>query len=115
LSTHGDTAQGFTIESRGGAVLVRAWGFWSVEFVPEFLPPVMAALEAAGKGGAFTIDLKDLRPLRDEGQAAFRQLMTRALAHGSWVIELQGASALTKLQMLRLTRELGAQDRIRVT
>jgi hypothetical protein len=95
--------------------LVTTWGFWSVEFVPEFLPPVMAALEAAGKGSAFVIDLKDLRPLRDEGQAAFRQLMSRALAQGVGAIELRGASALTKLQMLRLTRELGAQERIRVT
>lgn len=115
MSTHGDTAEGFTIESGGGVVLVTAWGFWSVEFVPEFLPPVMAALEAAAKGSELVIDLKDLRPLRDEGQAAFRQLMSRALAHGVGTIELRGASALTKLQMLRLTRELAAQDRIRVT
>jgi hypothetical protein len=115
LSTYGDTEQGFRIESRGDAVLVTAWGFWSVGFVPEFLPAVLAALEAKGRGVALAMDLKDLRPLRDEGQQAFRALLGRALAHGVVGVELKGASALTRLQMLRLTRELGAQDRIRVT
>lgn len=115
MSTHGDADQGFRIEQRGDAILITAWGFWSAEFVPQFLPVVMAALEAKGRGGALIIDLKDLRPLRDEGQQAFKVLMTKALAYATGGVELQGASALTKLQMLRLTRDLGAQDRIRVT
>jgi hypothetical protein len=115
LSTHGDADQGFRIEDRGDALLITAWGFWSAEFVPHFLPTVMAALEAKGKGGALTMDLKDLRPLRDEGQQAFKALIIKALAYVTGGVELKGASALTKLQMLRLTRDLGAQDRVRVT
>jgi hypothetical protein len=96
-------------------VLVTAWGFWSADFVPQFLPAVVGALELKGKTVSLEIDLKDLRPLRDEGQQAFKTLMTKVLAHGNGGVELKGASALTKLQMLRLTRDLGAQDRIRVT
>lgn len=120
MSTHGDSDQGFTIESGGEGVSVMTWGFWSVDFVPQFLPAVLAALERwaaeqKGRGVTLVIDLKQLRPLRDEGQAAFRTLMTRVLADGVTSLELKGASALTKLQMLRLIRELGAQDRIRVT
>lgn len=115
MSTHGDADQGFRIESQGTGLVVTAWGFWSAEFVPQFLPPVMAALDTKGRVGGLTIDLKDLRPLRDEGQQAFKTLMAKALALGIEGVELKGASALTKLQMLRLTRDLGAQDRIRVT
>lgn len=115
MSTHGDSDQGFTVESESEGLLVTTWGFWSVDFVREFLPAVLGALDSRGKGSALLIDLKQLRPLRDEGQAAFRTLMTRALAEGVARIELRGASALTKLQMLRLIRELGAPEKIRVT
>lgn len=115
LWTYGDSEQGFTIENQDGALLVTTWGFWSVEFVPEFLPAVLAGLENQGKGGVLIVDLKQLRPLRDEGQAAFRTLLTRALSGGASDIQLRGASALTKLQMLRLIRELGTPERIRVT
>lgn len=94
---------------------VATWGFWSADFVAEFLPAVLAALERRGKGPSLVIDLKQLRPLRDEGQTAFRSLMTRVLSDESARLELRGASALTKLQMLRLIRELRAQDRVLVT
>jgi len=115
LATHGDADQGFTVESRPEALWVTTWGFWSVEFVPAFLPAVIEGLENRPRGCALVFDLKRLRPLRDEGQAAFRTLMTKALADGVVSIELKGPSALTKLQMLRLIRELGEQQRIRVT
>lgn len=115
MSTHGDSDEGFTIETQNDALMVTTWGFWSADFVPEFLPAVFAALESRGRGSLLIIDLKQLRPLRDEGQTAFRTLMTRALTDDLARLELRGASALTKLQMLRLIRELGAQDRIRVT
>ncbi len=68
---------------------------------------------SSGRRARLVLHLSELRPLREEGQAAFRSVMARALTEGVRTIEFRGVSALTKLQMLRLSREMGRDDFVR--
>lgn len=114
MATYGDDRAGFSIDGPSDAVVVTARGFWSIELCAQLAPAVMEALRAKGARAALRFDLTELRPLREEGQAAFRSVMIQALLGGTRHIEFRGASALTKLQILRLRRELDKEDRIRV-
>jgi hypothetical protein len=74
----------------------------------------MSALRASGAAARLTLDLGQLRPLRNEGQAAFKSLLIQALAAGTADLVIEAPSALTKLQMLRIVREIREQSRVRV-
>jgi hypothetical protein len=110
LPQYGDENQWFSVETADDAVVVNAGGFWSVELSAELGPAVMMALRARGRRTSLIFELADLRTLRDEAQAAFKSLVIHALAHGAPQVVFRASSALTKLQMLRMARELGRQE-----
>ncbi|MBN1605435.1 MAG: hypothetical protein JW940_02320 [Polyangiaceae bacterium] len=110
MPQYGNDNQWFGVEVVGDAVVVTAGGFWSSELCAELGPAVMLALRAKGRGTRLTFELADLRTLRDEGLAAFRALIVRALANGAPAVTVRVSSALTRLQMLRMARELGRRE-----
>jgi len=112
LTQHGDESEGFTIDNGGDFVLVTARGFWSAETADKMAESVLTAL--AGRRQPLIFELSELRPLRDEGQLAFKALFKRALARGTPRIVVRSASAMTKLQMMRIARETGQEQLIRV-
>lgn len=110
----GDEKEGFSIESGPGEVLIKAWGFWSAELSLRFAPAVSAALTESPRGAPIVLDVAELRPLREEGQEAFGALLSHTLAVGTREVMIRSASALTRLQMMRLAKAAGSAGRIKV-
>ncbi len=114
MITKGDPQAGFAIECAATAMTVRAWGFWAPALSTQFAVQVTAALKDHPHTTALTIDVSELRPLRDEGQQAFGLLLARALANGLCQVVIRAPSAITKLQMMRLARATTKPGLIRV-
>jgi hypothetical protein len=110
VRTYGDNKEGFSVDVVGGAVLVTARGFWSTEIAEALDPAVTSAVRGEGRRTRLIFEVGDLRPLRDEGQAAFKAVISKALAGGTPEVVIRSSSALTKLQMLRIARELGKPE-----
>ena len=110
MARYGDGNQWFSVDAVADTVVVTAGGFWSAEFSAELNPAVMAALRASGRGTRLIFDLANLRTLRDEGQLAFKSLVIHALAGGAPEVVVRASSALTRLQMLRMARELNRRE-----
>lgn len=109
---YGNDSEGFVVEVMAERIRLTAKGFWSAELAEQLVPAVVPELHKLGEQFALELDLADLRPLRDEGQAAFKNLFSEALAKNPASIHIRSASALTKLQMMRIARELGKDDQI---
>jgi hypothetical protein len=107
LSRYGDENQGFTVDVIGEAVVVTAFGFWSAELAAQLGSAVTPLLGVERRRAALIFDVGGLRPLRDEGQAALYALILHALAVGVSEVVVRASSALTKLQMLRIVRQIG--------
>ncbi len=112
LPKYGDENEGFSIDASGSLLVVSGWGFWSVELSTRFESVANDVLSSC-TAERLILSLGGLRPLRGEGQEAFRSVITHALARGIFEVEFRSVSALTKLQMLRLCRELGALEKAR--
>jgi hypothetical protein len=110
----GNQKEGFNIDSRKGSVVVTAHGFWSAELAAQLVSAVLPQVRAQGPSSSLVFELAELRPLRDEGQIAFKDLITSSLKSGVHEVVVRTPSALTKLQMLRIAREIGETEKLRV-
>lgn len=110
----GDQKEGFDVDSRQGSVVVTARGFWSADLAAQLVPAVLPQVRAQGHPTSLVFELAELRPLRDEGQIAFKELILSSLKSGVHEVVIRTPSALTKLQMLRIAREIGESGRLRV-
>ena len=113
----GDTAAGFSVvfDPGAGAVRVRGWGFWSAAISSSFATSVSEVCNANPRGSALTIDMSELKPLREEGQQAFGTLMRLLRGLGVGKTTITTASQLTKLQLLRLVADQGMKDSVQFT
>lgn len=109
----GDPTGGFSVatSTATGEVQVTAWGFWSVEVATSFEG---ATRNACSQPGAkkLVLDMRSLKPMRDEGQKGVGALMQALPRLGIGTVTVVTSSQLTKLQLLRLARETGMKDRI---
>jgi hypothetical protein len=104
----GDNEDGFSVETEvGGEVRVGCWGFWSVETAAAFEPTVCRAC-GSRRGVSVVFDMTRLKPMRDQGQAAFGRVMARLSSLGVAGASVVTVSQVTKLQLLRLVREHAA-------
>lgn len=93
-----------------GTIAVTAWGFWSVDVANSFASTVMKACERLRPVTLVTIDAAALKPMRDEGQRGFSELL-RALSRLKVPkLAISTSSPLTKLQLVRLVVESGGPD-----
>jgi hypothetical protein len=100
----GDDQSGFSIaaDPQTATLLVRGWGFWAPDIARAFPVEVFAACrEHAGLGNK-SMDMCGLRPIREEGQHAFTQVMDTLPGLGIKRVTVATSSQLTKLQLLRL-------------
>ncbi len=111
---YGSDTEGFSVDWSGDSVVVVARGFWGAELASQLGPAVMEALRRRGGRPALVLDVAELRTLRDEGQSAFKSLIIEALSGLARTIRIRGASALTKLQMMRIARETGKCERVQL-
>jgi hypothetical protein len=91
-------------------VSVRAWGFWSVEVARAFGQVVGDECRSRPRGTTLLVDMAELKPMRDEGQFSFAQLMTALPKLGIARTTIITSSHLTKLQLLRIATECGASN-----
>jgi hypothetical protein len=110
--TFGDAAAGFEIRVDASAkiVAVKSWGFWDRETGSTFSPRVIRACRSIA-AAQLLIDARELKPMRDEGQASFVTLL-RALPNLRVSVTVR--SHLVKLQFLRISQEQKAQERVEI-
>ena len=109
----GDAAGGFSVNSEDGAseVQVKAWGFWSIDVATAFRTAILdACVPATIK--RLALDLRALKPMRDEGQQGVSAVMAALPRLGIERATVITSSPLTKLQLLRIIRETSAKDRV---
>jgi hypothetical protein len=100
---------GFTVEVGTLGVRVRAWGFWNAEIATSFVTRVLELVRAAPRSAPLYIDATQLKPQRDEGQAALREVVNVVSKLGVVRAELVVTNAITRLQLARIIRESGAE------
>jgi hypothetical protein len=110
----GDDVSGFSADydAEVGAVRVRAWGFWSASIAEVFAGTVSDTCRSSPKGTHLIMDMTDLKPLREEGQRSFGDLVSRLRELGVGRTTVTTASHLTKLQLLRLVAENAPKDSV---
>jgi hypothetical protein len=108
----GDEQAGFSVDSApSDGVRVRGWGFWSVDVANAFAGAVLEACRAQTKGAPLVLDLADLKPMRDEGQQSLSRVLRAAPSVGTGSISIVTTNPLTRLQLVRLANESGADVR----
>jgi hypothetical protein len=113
----GNDKAGFSVEfePQVGAIRVRGWGFWDTQISEAFAPAVADACRFNPKGAALQMDMDALKPLREEGQQSFGDLLRYLRGLGVGRTTISTASHLTKLQLLRLVAEHAAGHPIEFT
>lgn len=108
----GNDEAGFSlsVESDALALKIVGFGFWSRETARSFFPAVRDVLNVHPRVTRMVFDYRELKPLRDEGQSGFRQVLIalRTMTHPSAVILT--SSPLTRLQLFRIVKESGCLD-----
>jgi hypothetical protein len=108
----GDELAGFSVDSAPSqGVRVKGWGFWSVEVATAFAGAVLDAVRNQPRGAPLTLDLADLKPMRDEGQQALSRVLRAAPSLGTGSTSIVTTNPLTRLQLVRLASESGADVR----
>ena len=87
-----------------GVVKVRVWGFWSVEIASVFAKSVIDVCRSGDLPRGVTVDAEELKPLRDEGQAALLAMFDAAAAMGIEHASVVTSSPLTRLMLARIVK-----------
>jgi len=105
----GDETAGFSVDfPLTGGTLVTAWGFWSVEIAAVFSTSVGAACRGPQRRQSLMLDMRELKPMREQGQQAVRDLLRLLPSLGISRVSVLTTNPLTKLQLVRLATEMGA-------
>jgi hypothetical protein len=104
----GDDSAGFSVDfPLTGGTLVMGWGFWSSDVAKAFASTVIEACRRQRRGPALMLDLRELKPMRDEGQRTFSDLLRSLPTLGIAQTSIVTTNPLTKLQLVRLVKESG--------
>lgn len=107
MTRDGDEVTGFSIALDRSEVRVRAWGFWSAELAARFTRALEEETLGALRVDSLRVDVRELKPMRDEGQRAWTEGLTFLMSRGVRTVQMSEPSPLTKLQFLRLCRNVG--------
>jgi hypothetical protein len=113
MQTFGTEAEGFAVGPSEGAqaIHVRVWGFWSAELASRFVSAVGAECSRL-RLTLMTMDATQLKPQREAGQEALGALMGALPALGITRVRVITTSPLTRLQILRISKERAIKDLI---
>src|SRR3954465_13582723 len=111
-SEGGTSAAGFrTAGSPATALRVEAAGYWTPEIAQSFTRDAVALVSKFRPASVLVIDAAQLKPQAVEGQEALR-VAFRALATASFAkATLHTQNVLTRMQLTRLLRECGLDER----
>ena len=108
----GTEAFGFRVTGAPAAVRIEAWGYWPPDVASAFARQVTPITRKFSPDAVFAFDANELKPQGIEGQEALRAffvgLSTTAFAKGT----LLARNVLTRMQLTRLLRECGLDQRI---
>jgi hypothetical protein len=107
MTRQGDEEAGFAIACDGSELRIRAWGFWSVELAIQFEASIEREVAGFLRLNGLRLDVAELKPMRDEGQAAWTGAFAFLKARGVRKVQLSEPPPLTKLQFMRLCRNVG--------
>ena len=109
----GTDAAGFrTSGSAESSLRVEAWGYWTSEIAQSFTREALAFVPKLTSASVLVIDAANLKPQAAEGQDALR-VVFRALAAATFgEAVLRTANVLTRMQLTRLLRECGLDERV---
>jgi hypothetical protein len=112
MKRSGNDQAGFSVDLDAPAKTVRvvAWGFWSPDVATAFGD---AVVEAGGRATVahLDFDMTRLKPMREEGQAAWRKVMTALPKLGAITqVSVTTGSQLTKLQLLRIAKDAAGRS-----
>jgi hypothetical protein len=85
-------------------------GFLGPEIASSLVRSVAAECSFAARPVRLLVDVTRLLPQRDEGQAAFGDLMTSVTMLGEASVAVVFSNMITKMQLLRLAKERGARN-----
>jgi hypothetical protein len=117
MPTFGTDADGFSItfDEPSRLLRVRAYGFWSPEVAATFAASVIEACRPPRRPKELVVDAADLKPQREEGQAALRSVFAALPGLGIGRASVLTGNALTKLQLLRLANAAPTRAMIEFT
>jgi hypothetical protein len=112
LSSFENDAGGFRITIAPTLLSISAWGYWSPDVAEAFKREAEAIAQKVTLVPVFVLDAADLKPQGSEGQDAlrvlFKGLAAMNLAKGSLIAK----NLFTKMQVVRLLRECGLDQRV---
>lgn len=106
----GDDTAGFSIRNDDavpGRILITAWGFWSVDVATVFASTAIARIRERPKGAQILLDMRELKPMREQGQEAFATLLRALPGLGVVKTQILTTSPLTRLQLVRVATQPG--------
>jgi hypothetical protein len=109
----GNEEQGFSVDmdAATSTLRVKAWGFWTAETAEALLGSVVSDCPP-NRMSSFVLDAVGLKPQREEGQRAIGSVLAMLSTLGIARAHLITDSSLTKLQLMRITKECGARDQL---
>lgn len=113
----GDEKAGFSVgfDPATSTVIVRAWGFWSVDIAIAFATAVSDGCRGRPHAFALAMDMSELKPMRDEGQLSFRTLLGQLPRLGIKSTTVKTENQLTRLQLRRLAEQVAAGELVQFT
>jgi hypothetical protein len=107
MERFGNDEEGFEVnlDEVTGTLRVRAWGFWGQEVASQFVSKVLDACRPPHRVSQVIVDALGLKPQREAGQEAFGTVVASLPALGVSRASVTTDSPLTKLQLLRITKE----------
>ena len=103
----GDDQAGFSVEYDpvDGVVTVTGWGFWNPDVATGFAGKVASVVRELSGPKILVLDMRELKPMREEGQKSFGSLVRALPTLGVTRASVVTSSQLTKLQLVRLATE----------
>ncbi len=102
----GDDTAGFSVDfTSTDGIVVNGWGFWDPEVALAFAATVLEACQDQRAGATLTLDMSELKPMREEGQQSFSQVLRSLWQLGISQTSIVTSNPLTKLQLVRLATE----------
>jgi hypothetical protein len=107
----GDTEAGFEVafDAATRTVRVDAWGFWRIGIAPSFRDTVLDACRGGNNATRLHMEMVRLKPLREEGEEAWLDILTKVPNEGIEAIVVT-TNSLTKLQLLRIARQSASKN-----
>lgn len=77
-----------------------------------FALTVLEACRGRAQGSSLTLDMSDIKPMREEGQQSFSRVLSSTSSVGITRVSIVTTNPLTKLQLVRLVAESRTQSMV---